>query len=157
MSWRTQRNWLTVLLQNYVLTTLRNFSDLVSQGQRLPNLAVWRWFRSFRTRLAEDIHTWKFGPIPKGGPHEPCGPPLQNEVFANFRKFSGLVRMGLRLRNADVWHWLRFFGSRFVGDMWTWKFYPIGKGRRNRWCGPGFWKRGFCKSWKLLGSLQQGL
>ena len=29
-------------LQNEVLAALQNFSDLVSQDQRLPNLAVWR-------------------------------------------------------------------------------------------------------------------
>ena len=77
-------------LQNDVLTTLRNFSDLVSQGQRISNLAVSRWFRSFGTRLEGDIHTWKVGPIAKEGPHGSCGPPFAKRRFGNSSKLLWL-------------------------------------------------------------------
>ena len=49
-------------LQNEVSATVRNFPDLVSKGQRLPNTAVWRSFRLFGTRFV-DINMSKCGPI----------------------------------------------------------------------------------------------
>ena len=78
-------------------------TDLVSQGQRLPNLAVWRWFRSLGTRCAGDIHSWKFGPIAKGGTTSAICPPSQNEVLAALRNFTDLVSQGQRLLNLSIW------------------------------------------------------
>ena len=44
-------------LQNEVPATLRNLPHHVSNGQRFPNPAVWRWFRLFGPRFAGDICT----------------------------------------------------------------------------------------------------
>ena len=73
-------------LQNEVSVILGNFLYRVSKGQRLPNPAVCRWLRLFGTRLAGDIHTWKFGPIAKGGPHGSCGPPFTKRGFCKSSK-----------------------------------------------------------------------
>ena len=59
-------NHVVPLLQNDVLAALRNFSVLVSKDETHPNLVVCRWFRSSATKLAGEIHTWKFFAIGEG-------------------------------------------------------------------------------------------
>ena len=70
---------LVIPFQYEISATIRKSSDLVSQGQRLVNPSVC-------SRFARDIHTWKFNPIAKGGPHEPCGAPCAKWCFWNSSK-----------------------------------------------------------------------
>ena len=57
------------------------WTNLVSEGERLPNPSLCHRFRSFSTRFARDIHTWKLRLIVKGAPHGPCGPPFAKRSF----------------------------------------------------------------------------
>ena len=126
-----------------VLANLRNFSDLVSEGQSFPYLTVCRSFRSFGTRFAGDIHTWKFVLIAKRGPHERCGPPLCKTMFWQIYE-TNLVSQGQRLQNLAVWRWFWWLGTRCAGDIHTWKFGPLAKrdhiSRMSPLCKTRFWQ-----------------
>ena len=58
-------------------------------------------------------------------------PPLQNDVSATLRDFPDLVRKGQRVPNKSFWRLFQLFGTRFAGDIHTWKFGSKANGRQN--------------------------
>ena len=152
----------TSKIEDYVSkegNTFINFSDLLSKGKRLPNNAIWRWFRRFSTRLSRDIHTWKFASIANRGPHGSCGQPFEKRGFCNSSK---LLWYGQPRPEAPkyccltmfpiVWHSI---GTRYPHL----KIQPSSKGETTwaMWSPPPFAKRGFGNFSKLLSCGQQRL